>query len=253
MVIFAIKDCAQGNPYHLFFYMIAQFKKFDISGTEIIPYYYAKTDSVLVESALESLPPRFSREYERRSVEPGSEPCEYIEYNVAMIERIEFSDESWIFKYIRSLYEHIWSKCPQIKGKYTYISRSKASVRRITNESQYLDKLKSMNVSVYWMEDLSFVDQIKLFAESEIVTGPHGAAYSFATFCKPGSILYEIYRADNIKGHYPTLANQCNLRYFRYTGIEHYDEATQDMTIDCQTYLDSLEAVILSSISSSSS
>jgi len=228
----------QENPYHLFFYMIAQLKPFD-NGSSPVYYYYPKTTCTLAESALDNLPTRFIREVELRS------DRNYVETNFERIEQINPSDESWIFQYIRSLYEHIWAQYKQIKGKYTYISRCKAQVRRVTNESDALEGLKRLGVSVYWMEDLSFVDQIKLFAESELITGPHGAAYSFATFSSPKTTLYEIYKADRGKGHYPILANECKLTYMRYFGLEHYNETNQDMTIDVQTYLDSLEAVIL--------
>jgi capsular polysaccharide biosynthesis protein len=227
----------QENPYHLFFYMIAQLRPFDNGDT--VRYYYAKTTCALAEAALENLPPRFIRELVMRS------DCTYIESKVERIERIDPLDEMWIFQYIRNLYKHIWSQYKQIKGKYTYISRSKAHVRRITNESEVLEGLKKLGISIYWMEDLSFIDQIKLFAESELITGPHGAAYSFASFSSPNTTLYEIYKADRDKGHYPILAHHCNLKYIRYFGVEHYNETNQDMTIDVESYLNSLEAATL--------
>lgn len=235
--VFILKDCMQENPYHLFFYMIAQLKPFDNGST--VHFYYPKTQCTLAEAALDNLPPRFIRELVMRS------DCTYIETTIERIERIDPSDESWIFQYIRSLYAHIWSQYNQIKGKYSYISRSKAQVRRITNESEVLEGLKKLGVSVYWMEDLNFMDQIKLFSESELITGPHGAAYSFAIFSSPKTTLYEIYKGDRGKGHYPILAHNCNLKYIRYFGIEHYNETNQDMTIDVESYLNSLEAAIM--------
>jgi hypothetical protein len=236
--VFILKDCMQENPYHLFFYMIAQLKPFD-DLINPVHYYYPKTDCTLVEAALENLPPRFIRELTLRS------DCKYIETTFERIECIHPSDESWIFQYIKNLYKHIWSQYEQIKGKYSYISRSKAQVRRVTNESEVLEGLNKLGIIVYWMEDLSFVDQIRLFSESELITGPHGAAYSFAIFSKPNTTLYEIYKADRGKAHYTILARECNLKYMRYFGIEHYDETNQDMTIDVETYLDSLEASIM--------
>jgi len=236
--VFILKDCMQENPYHLFFYMIAQLKPLD-DLIKPVHYYYPKTTCALAEGALDNLPPRFIRELSLRS------DCKYIETTFERIECIHPSDEGWIFQYIKSLYEHIWSQYKQIKGKYTYISRSKAQVRRVTNESEVLEGLKRLGVSVYCMEDLSFVDQIKLFAESELITGPHGAAYSFAIFSSPKTTLYEIYKADRGKGHYPILAHECKLTYMRYFGIEDYNESNQDMTIDVGTYIDSLEAIIL--------
>jgi hypothetical protein len=214
--------------------MLSYLKRFD-SG---IHYYYPECDNQMVESALNNLPKRFVREFTVR------DNCKYLETTTNFIERIEPVDESWIFQYIRGLYEHIWSQYKQIKGKYTYISRKKAAVRRIINEDAYLDDLKGLDISVHFMEDLSFIEQIKLFAESEIITGPHGAAFSFAIFCKPQTLLYEIYRADNIKGHYAILANECNLKYKRFHHITDFNELTHDMTIDKQSYIDSLNELI---------
>jgi len=233
MEVYVMKNSDHKNPYHLFFYMLYLLKSFD-SGTH---YYYPKCDNQMTEDALNNLPKRFIREFTIRS------DCKYILSTIDSFERIMVADEGWIFQYIRSLYEHIWSTCKQVKGKYTYISRRQAGGRRILNEADYLDDLKQLGVSVYCMEDLSFVDQIKLFAESEILTGPHGAAFSFAVFCKPGTLLYEIYRADQIKNHYVTLANECGLTYRRFFDLE-IDETTHDMTINKESYIDSLSGLI---------
>jgi len=231
---YLMKNNDHKNPYHLFFYMLSYLKTFD-NG---IHYYYPECDNQMVESALNNLPKRFVREFVVR------DNCKYLETTTNFIERIEPADECWIFQYIRSLYEHIWSQYKQIKGKYTYISRKKAAVRRIVNEGEYLDDLSQLGVSVHFMEDMAFIEQIKLFAESEIVTGPHGAAFSFAIFCKPQTLLYEIYRADNIKGHYAILANECNLKYKRFHDVTDFNELSHDMTIEKESYIDSLNELI---------
>ena len=239
--VLILDDCGHANPYHLFYYMIGQFKSSGLdTGANIVRYYYPQTDCELAEQALTNLPSRFVREFLMRA------ETKYIGTTVEFIDRIPLSDEQWIFQYIRDLYKHIWSQCSQISGKYTYISRSKATCRRILNEPEYTDALESIGVHAYCMEGLSFINQIKLFAESEIITGPHGAAYSFAAFCKPGTLIYEIYKADNIKCHYSILANECDLKYKRFYDIESFDERTHDMTIDKESYIGSLSLLIAS-------
>jgi hypothetical protein len=231
--VYLMKNSDHKNPYHLFFYMLYLLKGFD-NGTR---YCYPLTDNKMAEDALNNLPKRFIREITMR------DDCKYIETTIKSFERIQPADECWIFQYIRSLYEHIWSTCKQVKGKYTYISRRQALTRRILNEADYLDDLKQLGFTVYCMEDLNFIDQIKLFAESQILTGPHGAAFSFAVFCQPGTLLYEIYRADQIKNHYVTLANECGLIYRRFFDVE-MNEMTHDMTINKESYIDSLTDLI---------
>jgi hypothetical protein len=233
--VFILPNCGDENPYHLFFYMFGQLRPID-NGP--IVYYYPPSKSKLCESALANLPARFKREIEIR------DNCAYLESTIKIITEIAKADEHWIFHYTRDLYKHIFESFKQIKGKYSYISRKKAAVRRILNESEYTDALSLIGVTMYCMEDLTFIDQIRLFRESEIITGPHGAAMSFGIFCEPGTILFEIYRADNIKGHYPILANECSLKYMRYDDVENFNEQTQDFTINSEGYIEMLKDVI---------
>jgi capsular polysaccharide biosynthesis protein len=94
------------------------------------------------------------------------------------------------------------------------------------------------------MEDLTFEDQIKVFRESELITGPHGAAFSFGIFCEPGAILYEIYPAVRDKSHYNTLSTNCKLNYKRFINILKFNCETSDMSIDCDSYIESLKTII---------
>ena len=240
--VYIMKDAGQANPYHLFYYMIGQFYPLDTDPSGELHYFYAPTDCLLAEQALENLPKRFIRHLH------SEDGVIYKESTIKFIKEICPSDEHWIFKYIRSLYSEIWSKFKQIPGKYTYISRCKATCRRILNEPDMIGPLEALDVQVHCMEDLSFVDQIRLFAESEIITGPHGAAFSFAAFCKEGTLLYEIYRASTEKGHYVDLANECQLQYRRFYGITTFDQETHDMTIDIESYIEELSILIQSRI-----
>ena len=237
MNAFLLKDGGQENPYHLFFYMIGQLKAFD-DGVSNVEFYYPPTDSILVEGAFSNLPPRFHRHTVIRN------DCTYIESTVDSITRIKPEDESWVFKYIRSLYEHIWSQFKRINGKYTYISRKKASSRRMANESDYVDDLQKLGFSVVCMEDLSFLEQIQLFAESQIITGPHGAAFTFAVFSYKDTMLYEIYPPEHMKGHYISLAYECGLQYNRFYTISSFDHVSHDMTLRKETYLEDLQFII---------
>ena len=236
--VYILQNCGEENPYHLFFYMLAQFRSID-NGSDTLQFYYPNEKHCYIrEAALQGLPPRFQRETLRR------DDCIYMESLVRDIFHINRQDEQWIFHYIRDLYKHIFESFKQIKGKYSYISRRKADVRRILNESEYTDALSLIGVTMYCMEDLTFVDQIRLFRESEIITGPHGAAMSFGIFCEPGTILFEIYRADSVKTHFASLANECSLKYMRYDDVENFNEQTHDFTINSEGYIEMLKDII---------
>lgn len=56
-----------------------------------------------------------------------------------------------------------------------YISRSKANGRHILNEAELLNILKDYNYHIYYLEDLSFEEQVVLFSKATHVISPHGA------------------------------------------------------------------------------
>jgi hypothetical protein len=60
--------------------------------------------------------------------------------------------------------------CPRV-----FISRRTALARRIANEDEVLEALAPLGFRAYTLEEMSFPDQVRLFANAEIVAGPHGA------------------------------------------------------------------------------
>ena len=232
-------DAGESNPYHLFFYMIARFHFVD-NGNNVIEYHYPnKKDCYISESALTNLPPRFKRELTKR---------EGVIYGEIRPLRcyVDSIDEPWVYHYLRDLYKHIWTGTTKQKGKYTYISRSKNSLksRRVLNEDCFTEDLRKMGFSIYNMEDLSFQDQIRLFRSSEIITGPHGAALSFALFCEENTVLCEIHPDIQGKAHFADISNKCKLRFYRFSKIHYFNEKNHDMVIDHIAYINSLKELI---------
>jgi hypothetical protein len=207
-------DAVETNAYHLFIYMLSRFYYFD-NGGEIIYYYPNKHNNYLVEKALSLLPPRFKRETEKT---PGYEyfempGCLWYTYTVG---------EPWMYSYVRNLYKEIWESVPQVKGKYSYISRNprEAKARRCLNEAELFEPLKRAGYSIYTMEHMTFEEQIRLFRSSEIITGVHGAGMSWLLFCYPGTFLLEISIVGGEayhRPHYEDICLQTGLRYYRYT------------------------------------
>jgi capsular polysaccharide biosynthesis protein len=94
------------------------------------------------------------------------------------------------------------------------------------NESELRDPLKRLGFSFYFMEDLSFKEQIALFATSEIILSPHGAALSFGIFSAPDSVMIEINskaRFDSSKYFYD-LCVKCSLHWFLFSAVESVGE-----------------------------
>jgi len=233
-------DAVDENPYHLYFYMISRFYYFD-HGDTVIPYYYiSHNKSYFAEAALAALPPRFQRETVKR------EDYEYVEmpgcnWYPDMI------DEPWMPNYVRNLYKHIWEGCSQEKGKFSFISRKqgKKKARRIVNEMELYEPLKNLGFSIYHLEDLTFEQQVRLFATSQIITGGHGAGLAHIIFCAPNTLICEINHGQTpAKNHYVNLSLQCGLRHYMYNGAEPIPDGetdgSEDLKVDVIRYMAAL-------------
>ena len=223
------------NPYHLFFYMLARFYFVDNGSTDIIFYYPKDTTNtqLFTEGAFASLPSRFKRETVK------DDAYEYVELPGCNWHH-DYIDEPWIYDYMRDLYKDIWSSTKQEKGKYSYILRDPAYTtwRRVLNQTELAHVLKKEGFSLYTMENLTFVDQIRLFRSSEFIVTAHASSLVHLVFCEPGTTILEIYPNIPGKNHFYDLARKMGHRYNRFTALDSFDEKTEDLTVTLPVFRD---------------
>jgi capsular polysaccharide biosynthesis protein len=98
-----------------------------------------------------------------------------------------------------------------------FISRRKA-LRGLANEDEVLDVLSRFAVESILLEEMSFAEQVRLFAESELVVAPHGAGLSHLAFMPLKSKVVELFSSDFINPCYWRLATVCDLHYVTLMG-----------------------------------
>lgn len=211
--IFELGNAIDSNMYHVFFYMIARLYYIDDSVNDVL-FYYPKTDNYIIESVIENLPSRFKR------LSVKDESYEYIELPGCKW-YFDTINEDWIYSYIKNLFKTAWINIP-IRKKRVYISRSYAQCRKVLNEDLLIPRLKKLGFSIYHLENLTFIDQIQLFASAEFIIAPHGAGLSHIIFSQ-NAVIMEINsmkRTDTSgdgKNHYSDIAMKMNLLYYRFT------------------------------------
>lgn len=89
----------------------------------------------------------------------------------------------------RWLAEKIISNLPaDIKAKPTpshiYVSRRNTLVRKVVNEQEVIEELAKLGFVDYVTEDLSFAEQVHLFANAKMIISPHGAGLTNIIFSK---------------------------------------------------------------------
>jgi capsular polysaccharide biosynthesis protein len=110
------------------------------------------------------------------------------------------------------------------------VSRRDANARRVANEDEVMALLAPHGFELVVPGTLPVAEQIRLFANAEIVVAPHGAGNSNVAFCPPGALFLELVPASNACALYWMLANVSDLRYGRMVCPE--DQPGLSMTVD---------------------
>ena len=70
-----------------------------------------------------------------------------------------------------------------------FISRRSALARRIANEDEVRRVLAPLGFAAYALEEMSFAEQVRLFAQAELIVAPHGAGLMNLAFAgRPGVV-----------------------------------------------------------------
>jgi hypothetical protein len=111
----------------------------------------------------------------------------------------------------------IGSRYSSSPNRRIYISRAKSS-RKIVNENELLPILLEYNFEVVFCEELSLQEQIRLFSESNVVMGAHGAGVFNHIFCNPGATVIEIYNRQRWEHAPRKLASLMNHKHWHIFG-----------------------------------
>ena len=101
--------------------------------------------------------------------------------------------------------------------KRIYLSRKKSASRFVLNEAEVLEFLKPLGFVEICAEDYSFSEQVKLFANADVVISQHGAGLVNTSFCKEGAKVVEIYNEK--------MKNKIDTSYWKISsnvGLKHY-------------------------------
>ncbi|HEY1962941.1 MAG TPA: glycosyltransferase family 61 protein [Rhizomicrobium sp.] len=91
---------------------------------------------------------------------------------------------------------------PAAPHRRLYINRSDTRKRRIVNEAEIWPSFEARGFESIAAARFSFRDQVALFAEAEMVAGPHGAGFSNLLFAPAGTKVLEISNLEKVKDTY---------------------------------------------------
>jgi len=84
-------------------------------------------------------------------------------------------------------------------GRRVWLSRRNQmnySDRRLANEDAVLTLVERFGFTVLEPSNLSFREQVAIFAEASIIAGPHGSGFANLMFARPGTAVVDLMPAD---------------------------------------------------------
>lgn len=120
-----------------------------------------------------------------------------------------------------------------------YVSRQEVSDRgrRVSNHDDLLAALEERGFESYVLEDMSFESGVRLFANADVVVGPHGAGLATAVFSEDADLL-EITHPEYHKSAYYLLAQELGHSYEQLVG----DAVGDDIHVDVEDVLERLDS-----------
>ena len=92
-----------------------------------------------------------------------------------------------------------------------FISRRKALGRRIANENEVVEALKPLGFVTHILEEMSYVEQVKLFAQAKVIVAPHGAGLTNLLFAE-NPIILELF-GSYVGNEFANLARGLGFKY----------------------------------------
>jgi len=128
-----------------------------------------------------------------------------------------------------------------------FISRAQAARRRILNEAAVAALLAKHGFRAVDPGTLSFREQVEIFADAEIVVGPHGAGLTNAAFMAPGGAVVELTHTGRVVWTFHEVACASKLAYACVVGDMAAGEGPAlfaDFTVDVDAVDSAVRAAV---------
>ncbi|HEX3652068.1 MAG TPA: glycosyltransferase family 61 protein [Rhizomicrobium sp.] len=125
-----------------------------------------------------------------------------------------------MMKSMRELVIRGYGLSPASPHRRLYINRNDTRKRRIANEAEIWQSFARRGFQNIAAGKLSFRDQVALFAEAEMIAGPHGAGLSNLLFAPESAKVLEISNVERVKSVYFLLTKAMGQHYLPLVGSE---------------------------------
>ena len=127
------------------------------------------------------------------------------------------NNENWFFPNIRDIKNLI--KLPlslSIKKlpEYNRIYISRKIRRKLSNEEEIIKVLQEFGFKIIEDKTRTVKEQMEIYYSADIILGPHGASFANILWCRPNTVLIEMFSNQYYPPFFKYLANVLKLKYY---------------------------------------
>jgi capsular polysaccharide biosynthesis protein len=152
----------------------------------------------------------------------------------------------WACEFLRSRFVPLAPPATR-SDRRIYISRDKAKTRHVLNEREIVLALEARGFERVLLEDLPFLEQVRLLNEASFVVAPHTTGLTNLVFCRPGTSVIEIFAPRYVTVCWWALANEVDLDYGYVLGLGKCGggyRVHEDITVDLPQVLRLLDEML---------
>jgi capsular polysaccharide biosynthesis protein len=171
----------------------------------LLPYYYSNLDYVILSSKYLNIKLLFIKEKEIIKCKKFTIiPTTFISGNFF---------ENLVSTYATKLQNSISN--PLFKDKILYLSREQTNRRKVENEFEIINCVKSFGGKILKLEKLTWIEQLSYFKNCEVLISPHGAGLINMIFCSNRSKIIELRHLNSTNQNmYFSLSSSLGLDYY---------------------------------------
>lgn len=171
-------------------------------------------------------------------------------YNVKADHYFLTNTHSWYYQHkhdIKLLQQILTGAHIETEKASPYIYISRKGRRKLINEEEIILILKQFNFTIIEDKPRSVSEQMSIFNNSQIIIGPHGAAFTNILWCKPQTLLIELFPRGYHPPYFRYMAQILNLQYAAIFESDiqdtHFSNLDENLTIDPQLLKTALTAL----------
>lgn len=137
----------------------------------------------------------------------------YLAKEIIAQSNIPYFSKDVIFQIRETVFRKVSATHMRKSAQNIYISRNKATRRKILNESELLNILSAYNFITVYLEDMTWREQVQLFRNANLVVAMHGAGLSNILYGEAAKGIIELRPSSSQNGLFRLLASECSIPY----------------------------------------